>query len=708
MPWTSADAKKHSKLVKKPAHAEAWAKAANRALSKAKKEGVRDPEARAIKIANSLLRQMVKTSNDSFIPDASDAVFRADQEPPKTLLEGRGEIVSFEIDESTGILTADVIISQEAVLPYIVDGKIVHEYIPAAELSDQEFLDSIPGKPVTDGHPAEKLVTFDSLSQHSKGVLHGPFETFVDEDGVTKARGKETVWDPELVQDIADGKKRSVSIGRWAQLIREDGEWNGQSYQRRQAKLRCNHVAHTDSPRNEGCRILVDMMDPTDASVSTIREMPLAEQPQALKDLIQKVKGDPRGLRSVSYAVKDLRHLLNEAIKVIGTTDGEAKKTLTTALAQVKAWWPALHWKGDEEFTEDAWTAPTDLSAEDYAEVVPPAIAAWMADEESAEPVAIVRATPDSPLNLHALRALIGDGAHFDGVPDHVIRETREWAREQLTTYHMRGDSTMSGATKVEKLQLTLGDQVLEFPVDELDGLDLDEFRTTLGDFQKKIDEQATELGDLKDNGDPKPEKKEGEGDPKPEDDKSGEGDGDDEEEDEEEATPTDSLQKIVDAAQKEIERLKAQKDGKTDEIEALQKKLDEFKNGLPTAEAQAQAVMDEVETRTGLLQAIAFFSDDYSQSGKSTAEIKRDLLCLARPDSAEAIMEQNEAGEFVKSDAYVDARVEVVIDDITEQIGASVGNSTLKTRQDGKDGNSSIAKLRQGRQSMFKEPEVT
>ena len=113
MPWKPEDAERHKKGLSEK-QKRAWAEIANSALKSCLASGEKESvcEARAIRIANA----MVKRVKDS---DNVERVIRLNA-APRQLREISGELRQETIrhDAETGVLTAEVIISQEAVLPY--------------------------------------------------------------------------------------------------------------------------------------------------------------------------------------------------------------------------------------------------------------------------------------------------------------------------------------------------------------------------------------------------------------------------------------------------------------------------------------------------------------------------------------------------------------------------------------------------------------
>ncbi|MCF8012732.1 MAG: DUF2213 domain-containing protein [Clostridiales bacterium] len=159
-----------------------------------------------------------------------------------------GEIKDWRFDEEEEVLVADVLMTKSQVLPYKEDRETVWELLPPDELSEDEWLESAKSKAVTDLHPDEE-VNYENLGEHSRGSLTNKVWTEEKDDGTVEVWAKETVYDPDLIQEIKDGQKEQVSIGRFVEVVDESGEFNGTTYDRKQTNFRLNHLAHVPQGR---------------------------------------------------------------------------------------------------------------------------------------------------------------------------------------------------------------------------------------------------------------------------------------------------------------------------------------------------------------------------------------------------------------------------------------------------------------------------
>ncbi|MGE7621702.1 DUF2213 domain-containing protein [Viridibacillus sp. NPDC096237] len=142
-----------------------------------------------------------------------------------------------------GYLTVNVPITRPGVFPYRrADGNIQME----AKLPDEIFSDltihSARSKPVTDEHPSEP-VNIDNYQSYAKGMSHN--DSHVSD---LKLYVSLTITDKALIQKIRDGK-REISIGFMADVVAEQGTYNGQQYEFAQRNLEINHIAIVDQGR---------------------------------------------------------------------------------------------------------------------------------------------------------------------------------------------------------------------------------------------------------------------------------------------------------------------------------------------------------------------------------------------------------------------------------------------------------------------------
>ena len=137
-----------------------------------------------------------------------------------------------------GYLRGEAVVSRTGVFPYRNDdGTTRWELRHPDDILTQDTLDSIKQIPITMDHPSA-LVTADS----AKVLSIGHVGDTVRIDGKNIIAGF-TVTDAAAVRDIESGK-RGLSLGyKVSDLVREDGNYNGQIYTHRQTGTFVNHLA---------------------------------------------------------------------------------------------------------------------------------------------------------------------------------------------------------------------------------------------------------------------------------------------------------------------------------------------------------------------------------------------------------------------------------------------------------------------------------
>ena len=142
-----------------------------------------------------------------------------------------------------GFLTGDAIVTRTGVFPYVNnDGSIRYELRHPDDVLNEDSLETLKLKPVTDNHPNE-LVTAENVDKYQIGSTGETVR--VDESGVAV---KFSVYRKDAIKKIANGK-RELSLGYRLDLIEENGVWEGVPYTHRQKNIRYNHLAIVDQAR---------------------------------------------------------------------------------------------------------------------------------------------------------------------------------------------------------------------------------------------------------------------------------------------------------------------------------------------------------------------------------------------------------------------------------------------------------------------------
>jgi len=150
----------------------------------------------------------------------------------------RGDLKGSSTRTDEGYIRADAVVTRTGVFTYRnADGSIRRELRHPDEVFKQDSLSTLSMIPITDGHPAERLVNADNARELTVGHVGENIKVdaphIMASLAVTHADGVESV----------DLGKRSLSLGYKVDLVKEDGIYNGERYDYRQTNIRYNHLA---------------------------------------------------------------------------------------------------------------------------------------------------------------------------------------------------------------------------------------------------------------------------------------------------------------------------------------------------------------------------------------------------------------------------------------------------------------------------------
>lgn len=242
-----------------------------------------------------------------------------------------------------GYIQGRAVVTNVGVFSYLqADGSVRHELRPPEEVFDDESMNSLRGKPLTNDHPTE-AVTPDNVKELAVGSIG---------DGVSRDEyhiiAPITVTHADAIADV-DAGKRALSCGyrskvETAGVVSYDikdwqgevigkkdypipGVWNGVPYDAVQTNIRYNHVALV--PRGRAGDAAVLRMD--GAGVRVPMSVPHHHKDTHKGErTMEKLKLD-NGLSydaapEVAVAYTALKKDLDEALEMLNTATDEAKK----------------------------------------------------------------------------------------------------------------------------------------------------------------------------------------------------------------------------------------------------------------------------------------------------------------------------------------------------------------------------------------------
>lgn len=146
--------------------------------------------------------------------------------------------------DDDGYLTVTAAVTKPGVYPYQrQDGSVQYELKHPDDIFSDRVIKGIRAKPVTDGHPSEK-VNVSNMNRYGRGLSHT--DSRVEGNAVVVGL---TVYDAALIEQIESGEKKEISLGFETELVADEGTYNGQSYQYRQTMIEPNHIAVVEKGR---------------------------------------------------------------------------------------------------------------------------------------------------------------------------------------------------------------------------------------------------------------------------------------------------------------------------------------------------------------------------------------------------------------------------------------------------------------------------
>lgn len=162
--------------------------------------------------------------------------------------------------DHNGYLTAEAVLTRVGIFKYRrADGSIRNELRSAEDVMNQDSLETLENRPVTDGHPVAGKVDATNTRQLSRGMVISK----VIQDG-DLVRSKILITDQSMIDKIMRKKNpiREVSCGYKTDVTDESGEFNGERFDNRQTKIIYNHVALVPKGRAGAvARLRVDAED---------------------------------------------------------------------------------------------------------------------------------------------------------------------------------------------------------------------------------------------------------------------------------------------------------------------------------------------------------------------------------------------------------------------------------------------------------------
>ena len=186
------------------------------------------------------------------------------------IINDRVSLVDNNIDESTGFMHSKVVMCRSGIQEYYGyelgltgdDARKIYKVLRHPDdVKNKESIATFNNIIVTDEHPTEGWIDIYNIKNYQKGQVSN-IELFNDTaDNLLTVNGLSTITDANLIEKVQNGKVE-VSLGYSHDLVAEDGEYGGESYQYRFINIVANHLSVVEKGRcGKKCRIIDRIYD---------------------------------------------------------------------------------------------------------------------------------------------------------------------------------------------------------------------------------------------------------------------------------------------------------------------------------------------------------------------------------------------------------------------------------------------------------------
>lgn len=208
-----------------------------------------------------------------------------------------------------GYIRANAIVTRTGVFLYKnPDGTLRRELRHPNEVLKADSLATMKMIPVTNGHPAERLVTAENAKQLAIGFTG---ESISQDNQYILANF--LITDADGVKDVIENNKKELSLGYTVDLVPEIGDYFGEPYDFRQTNIKYNHLSLVNSARaGPEARIALDSEDAEEIDITEAKKMSKRKI---------RIRGDdymmePDAAEGAEKLMEDLRNLEEEKKRV--------------------------------------------------------------------------------------------------------------------------------------------------------------------------------------------------------------------------------------------------------------------------------------------------------------------------------------------------------------------------------------------------------
>ena len=209
-----------------------------------------------------------------------------------------------------GYIKANAVVTRTGVFLYKnPDGTLRRELRHPDEVLKEDSLHSMKMIPVTNGHPASRLVTADNAKELTIGFTG---ESISQDNQYILANF--LITDADGVRDVIENNKKELSLGYTVDLVPEQGSYFGEPYDFRQTNIKYNHLSLVDTARaGPEARIALDSEDAEEIEKTEV----------VMTKRKVRIRGDeyymePEAAEGAEKLMEDLKNLEDEKRRVEG------------------------------------------------------------------------------------------------------------------------------------------------------------------------------------------------------------------------------------------------------------------------------------------------------------------------------------------------------------------------------------------------------
>jgi hypothetical protein len=218
-----------------------------------------------------------------------------------------------------GYIRAHAVVTRTGVFKYQnPDGSIRRELRHPDDVWTADSISSMEMIPVTNGHPAERLVT----AENAKRLAIGYTGETIKKNGAFVLANM-VITDQEGVDAVMQHNRKELSLGYTVDVEEEDGEFEGEPYDARQRNIRYNHLAIVDKARagnearialdsQDAFEILTEVLEMAKRKIKIDNEEVMVEESTA--DYIDRLERDLKNLTEEKARVDDEIRMIRDKL----------------------------------------------------------------------------------------------------------------------------------------------------------------------------------------------------------------------------------------------------------------------------------------------------------------------------------------------------------------------------------------------------------